>query len=130
VTTHEAPLHTPRCIVTTSAALLLSLMPVIAGAAQDAAAPLDPAGERAAQEHFASLGARLELDDDRRVTGVFFDGKPFRDDDLARLQALPRLRAVSLYETKVTDAGLAHLAALKGLRTLNLGFCVPHRQGT
>jgi len=47
-------------------------------------------------------------------------GTKVTDAALARLQALPGVKNLSLVGTAVTDVGLAHLGKVKGLATLNL----------
>jgi hypothetical protein len=45
------------------------------------------------------------------------------DDTLAVLATCARLEDLKLYNTNITDAGLAELRALRQLKTLSLGYC-------
>jgi hypothetical protein len=55
-----------------------------------------------------------------RVESVDANDCDFGDGDLAKLQCLPRLEQVSLSNTKVTDAGLLHLAEIGSLKRILL----------
>lgn len=46
---------------------------------------------------------------------INLEGKPVRDNDLRRLKGLHQLRTLNLARTKVTDAGLSHLAGLSNV---------------
>lgn len=63
----------------------------------------------------------LGLDYVDYVEGVGFEGETITDDDLATLRNLPRLTSAAIEDApNVTDAGLAHLAALGKLDHLYL----------
>ena len=92
-----------------------------------AAAPLfaDDAEDKAVGvvEKLGGLAVRDEKDPARPVIVVRLNLTKATDADLKELAAMKGLRELDLVEVKVTDAGLKELAALKGLRTLNLGGC-------
>ncbi|HEY2839962.1 MAG TPA: hypothetical protein VGJ26_12480, partial [Pirellulales bacterium] len=75
-------------------------------------ARLQPAQAAAA---LVSLGAKLRVAPDGSVLGVDFSSSRAGDDDLRLLRALPALESVNLYNTPVTDDGLAALAELPKL---------------
>lgn len=77
----------------------------------------------AAAKALEDLGAKLKRDDNGRVIEVSLASKKFQADDLRYLASFPRLRTLSLYETPLTDDGLAHLKSLTSLKNLNLGSC-------
>ena len=57
----------------------------------------------------------------RDVVQVVLSGDRVKDDDLALLEDLPRLRFVMLYRTmNITDAGLSHLRGQRRLLSLNV----------
>lgn len=69
------------------------------------------------------LGATIQRDDDGHVIAVSLQSKKIADDDLRHLTVLRHVEDVNLYETPITDVGLAHVRQMKTLRRLNLGFC-------
>ena len=54
------------------------------------------------------------------VVGVGFDSPQVTDATLAHLAAMTSLELIQLHNTPVTDAGLAHLQGLHNLRILRL----------
>jgi hypothetical protein len=81
------------------------------------------ADEAKAVAALEKAGAKLERDEKapgRPVVRVDFRGKRVPPEDLACLQALPRLRVLHLGGSRVTEEGLAKLAAVTGLRELGL----------
>jgi Leucine-rich repeat (LRR) protein len=69
---------------------------------------------------FEQQGARLERDARTLdVVAVDLTGVWVSDADLERLAEFPKLQRLVLAHTRVTDAGFAYLAALKGVRELD-----------
>jgi hypothetical protein len=69
------------------------------------------------------LGGEVQVDAEqpgRPVVGVDLDETRVTDNDLVRLQGLPRLRALSLNSTNIGDAGLKNLRGLTSLEELAL----------
>jgi hypothetical protein len=66
------------------------------------------------------LGARLTLDDQKRVIGVNLGERRIADADLALLKGLQHLKELDLTRTPTTSAGLVHLKELKTLKKLYL----------
>ncbi|MDB5388321.1 MAG: hypothetical protein JWM11_3967 [Planctomycetaceae bacterium] len=58
-----------------------------------------------------------------RIQKVGLNHTQARDSDLELLKPLTDLEILELQSTKITDAGLAHLQGLKGLRELDLYDC-------
>ena len=94
--------------------------------ATPAPAPVDR-GEESKDEaarFVERLGGRVDRDAKRPgepVTGVHLNGTAVTDQELGELAALtPRLEAVFLYDTSVSDAGVRKLAGLKQLSHLDL----------
>jgi tRNA A-37 threonylcarbamoyl transferase component Bud32 len=56
------------------------------------------------------------------LTALDIQNKPFTDADAAALKRCSSLERVVFSGTKLTDAGLAHLADIRGLRVLWLGY--------
>ena len=56
-----------------------------------------------------------------RLQKLNLQGTRVTDAGLAHLARMPRLEFLDLRDTQVTDAGLAHLSALERLRSLRLG---------
>jgi hypothetical protein len=54
------------------------------------------------------------------VVMIDLKGKPITDRDLEELKKLPRLENVNLGKTRVTGAGMIHLAGLKNIKCLSL----------
>jgi len=63
---------------------------------------------------------RLQLKDLTRITVLWLDRNQVTDAGLAHLRALKNLTSLSLVRTQVTDAGLVHLKGLTDLSELNL----------
>jgi Leucine-rich repeat (LRR) protein len=68
---------------------------------------------------FEQQGARLERDSRGEIVTVDLTGVWVSDADLERLSGLPKLNRLVLAHTRLTDAGFANLAALKGVRELD-----------
>lgn len=72
------------------------------------------------------LGCKVTFDNDRPgrpVSGVDASLTRITDAELERLKVLTQLRELNLrHANNITDAGLAHLTALKHLQVLNLWF--------
>jgi Leucine-rich repeat (LRR) protein len=69
---------------------------------------------------FEQHGARFERDArSGDITVVDLTGVWISDADLERLASYPKLTRLVLAHTRVTDAGFAHLAGLKGVRELD-----------
>lgn len=69
------------------------------------------------------LGGKVEFDGpgpNRQVVKVYLHQSAVRDEDLAALKNLSKLRNLFLGKTKITDAGLEHLHSLRELQTLSL----------
>src|SRR5262249_43010028 len=66
-----------------------------------------------------ALGANLEMDG-RTVVGVSFFKAKITDAALARVAAVKGLRSLDLTGTAITDAGLGHLKGLRDLTRLDL----------
>ncbi len=66
------------------------------------------------------LGARLQLDAEKRIVGVNLGERRITDADLALLKGLEHLRELDLTRTPITSAGLEHSKELKTLKTLYL----------
>lgn len=77
----------------------------------------------AAIETLQTLGAKFKRDEQARITEISLASKQFAPDDLQRLAAFPHLQSLNLYETPLTDEGLANLRPLVSLKHLNLGSC-------
>ena len=71
--------------------------------------------------HLTSLGARAVWDGDDCVDSIAMFGENVTDRDLANLRQLPGLRQVNLTKSRISDAGLFHLAKLQSLEVLLLG---------
>lgn len=56
------------------------------------------------------------------IMAVYLGGSAVKDDDLACLQLLPRVREVVLTSSDVSDAGLPHLYRLSKLETVDVRF--------
>jgi len=65
-----------------------------------------------ALSRFNDLGAELDRDAHGRLTGIYFDHTDVTDDDLALLKHFPNLVNLWLWDTRITDVGLDHLADL------------------
>jgi hypothetical protein len=103
----------------TGAALLLALVPWMTGCVR-----ADKAEDKAV-EAIQNLGGRITRDEKAKgkpIVGVDFARTKVTDADLKHLAALKQLRDLDLGLTQVTNAGLKHLAALKQLRDLDLGL--------
>jgi hypothetical protein len=59
---------------------------------------------------FSDLGAELDRDARGAITGINFDHTDVTDDDLALLTHFPDLVRLWLWDTRISDAGLDHLA--------------------
>ena len=68
---------------------------------------------------FEQQGARVERDARGNIVTVDLTGVWVSDADLERLSGLANLNRLVLAHTRVTDAGFAHLAALKNVRELD-----------
>jgi Zn-dependent protease with chaperone function len=97
--------------------------PTVEDSARDASAAAgDGQAAQRSIDAIAALGGILTRDDTlpgRPVTGVAL-ADTGNDTDLRYLKALPYLTSLTLFGTRVTDAGLGELKELKGLRTLSL----------
>lgn len=82
------------------------------------------AGEKESAAQITKLGGKLERDEKgvgKPVTKIDLAScKELKDDDLKALQAFPQLEWLSLNDTPITDAGLAHVRGLNKLKTLGL----------
>jgi len=56
------------------------------------------------------------------VAEVDYTGPEFNDSNVTVIKRLTNLKALSLFQTKVTDAGLLHLKELTSLQALNLRY--------
>ena len=69
------------------------------------------------------LGGNVMVDEFRtHDVWVSLEGSHVGNAELAHLEAVPRLRSLTLTDTNVTDAGLAHLRGLTQLQALSLAF--------
>ena len=69
------------------------------------------------------LGGKVTVDELRtEAVWVYLDGPQVTDADLAHLEAIPRLRSLSLLGTPVSDTGLVHVQRLSDLHFLNLAY--------
>jgi hypothetical protein len=75
------------------------------------------------------LSTRLGRDAVQHITAVYFGGTSAKDEDLACLRMLPRLREVILTSSAVSDAGLPHLYGLRELETVDLRFTAVSESG-
>jgi acetyl esterase/lipase len=66
------------------------------------------------------LGARITLDDQKRVIGVNLGERKVTDADLVHLRGLQHLQELDLTRTRITGAGLANVKDLTTLRKLFL----------
>jgi hypothetical protein len=66
------------------------------------------------------LGARIQLDDQKRIIGVNLGERKVTDADLVHLKGLEHLEELDLTKTRVTSAGLENLKDLKTLKKLYL----------
>ena len=76
-----------------------------------------------AQALIERLGGEFQRDEqrpDKPVVRVRLNTTLVTDADLAELRGLTGLRVLDLSQTRITDAGLSHLGALRSLRTLYL----------
>lgn len=64
-----------------------------------------------------------------QIAQVGLGDSPVRDEDLKDLQALTRVEEMALWNTAISDAGLAHLEGLKTLRALYLNGTAVHGPG-
>jgi Leucine rich repeat len=91
-----------------------------------AAAPLHADDANDAAAAFEKQGAAITRDDKdpaHPVVAVSFVGAPITDTGLKNVAALKGLKTLNLTVCLcVTDAGLKHLAGLTNLETLNLGY--------
>jgi hypothetical protein len=83
--------------------------------------PPDSTKLRELVAHLTSLGARAIWDGEDRVSSIAMFGDDVTDRDLASLRQLPGLRQVNLTRTRISDAGLFHLAKLESVEVLLLG---------
>ena len=74
--------------------------------------------EKRVAEMLVRLGAWIKRNERGKIRIVNLSGKRISDDHLAALGDLTELELLWLNETKVTDAGLAHVENLKSLKTL------------
>jgi Leucine-rich repeat (LRR) protein len=83
----------------------------------------DEAEDRAVKaiQEFGSRIARDEKAKDEPIVGVYLGSTKVTDAGLKHLAGLKQLRELDLSDTQVTDAGLKHLAGLKQLKELSLG---------
>ena len=71
-------------------------------------------------ENLKKLGARITLDEEKRVVGVHLGERKVTDADLVHLKGLYHLQELDLTRTRITSAGLANLQDLAGLRKVFL----------
>jgi hypothetical protein len=81
-------------------------------------------GEKEAIESIEKLGGKVERDNRKAGKPVikvdFASCEKLKNDDLKVLKGFPQLEWLSLNNTAITDAGLAHVKDLKKLKTLGL----------
>jgi hypothetical protein len=79
-------------------------------------------GEAAAVKQIEALKGSCEPDEEEgnHITEVELEGTAADDSSLAVLRSFPRLRALNLARTRVTDQGLPQVAALSALEHLDL----------
>ncbi len=87
------------------------------------AAPRQKQAAQKAEQRLKESGATFTRDESGLITGVKFARTAATSELIALVRSLPFVRDVNLYETNVTDEGLAELKSLKRLNNLNLGFC-------
>jgi uncharacterized protein (TIGR03067 family) len=75
---------------------------------------------KAAMVALRKLGARFDMNTNRRVRTVMLSGTSVSDADLKQLANFKELDSVSLVQTSVGNDGMKHLAGLRNLRRLNL----------
>ena len=105
-------------IMLSTFAMVVSLAVAIPGDA----APRS-ADETEALESVLETGARVDFEEEnpsKSVVAVNFYGAQVTDTALAALRHLPRLTALYLCGSEITDAGLKHVADLTQLKRLNL----------
>ena len=76
-----------------------------------------------------ALGATLRRDGDGGVIEVSFRGTSAGDEAMKHLAGLPKLRAVLLNDTAISDAGLAAIGAVATLENLDLRGCAVSNAG-
>ena len=84
---------------------------------------LAKADQQAAIENIEKLGGTVRsvaADDPSKEIDFHLSGKDLTDDGLANVAQVEGVIWLNLKDTKITDAGLKHLANLKGLKKLHL----------
>ena len=83
-----------------------------------------PSGEAAAVKKIEALGGHCDSDDDEddggHITEVVLENTSFDDSSVSLLRSFPKLHALSLANTRVTDQGLRDVATLSSLEHLDL----------
>jgi hypothetical protein len=70
--------------------------------------------------HLTKLGARLTVDDQKRIIGVNLSERRVTDADLVHLSGLPHLQELDLTRTRITGVGLVSIKDSTALRRLYL----------
>jgi Leucine-rich repeat (LRR) protein len=108
------------------ALVLVSLLSL--GGAQDAPTDSDGAWWKAFGAIY-QLGGKVRMDLDRDPTklrlDVFLSGSRATDDDLKLVAALRDVSSLSLFNTKITGSGLAHLKGMDRLVAIDLSWPLP-----
>src|SRR5262249_1683552 len=76
-------------------------------------------GEQAVASWLRSIGAQVTERDGHAVV-VSLESTSITDREIAVLQELPELEALSLRDTEISSLGAAHLSAIRTLRRLDL----------
>ncbi len=76
----------------------------------------------AAMDALRKIGARFDMNTNRRVRTVMLSSTKVSDADLKHLASFKELDSVSLAQTSVGNEGMKHLAAVDHLRRLNLSM--------
>jgi Leucine-rich repeat (LRR) protein len=71
------------------------------------------AGQQDAFDMLQQAGAEITRDTEGRVVALKLEHRPIGDEEMAAVAEFPDLRRLYLARTRVTDAGLAHLAGLR-----------------
>jgi uncharacterized protein (TIGR03067 family) len=77
---------------------------------------------KAAMLALRNIGARFDMNLNRKVRTVMLSGTKVSDADLKYLASFAELDSVSLVQTSVGNAGMKHLAAVHNLKRLNLSM--------
>jgi uncharacterized protein (TIGR03067 family) len=110
-----SPDQTPNLIVTSFRLLSTEELTALQKMGEDVA------GE-AAMVALRKLGARFDMNTNRRVRTVMLSRTKVSDADLKQLANFKELDSVSLAGTSVGNEGMKHLAALGNLKRLNLSM--------